>query len=119
MRRPALTAEQRRWDRLAISIPFFVRGKMASGKEFLEFATALNVSAGGVLLATRSYIEPGTQVLLEIPVLLVNKGQLPQSVSHLPATVLRRTPVRHYFLLGLQFEAPLTSSRWSQVPAAG
>ena len=107
MRRTVSVAERRGWDRLPISIPFFVRGTSASGEEFLEFATALNLSAGGLLLATRRYLDPGTQISLEIPVALVNKAQLPRSVSLLHATVLRCTADRQYFLLGLQFQEPL------------
>lgn len=107
MRRPVSVAERRDWDRLPISIPFFVRGRKLTGEEFLEFATALNLSAGGVLLATRRYLDPGTQISLEVPVALVNKAQLPQSVSLLHAKVLRCTPDRQYYLLGLQFEQPL------------
>jgi hypothetical protein len=60
-----------------------------------------------VLLATRRYLEPGTEISLEVPVALVNKAQLPRSVSLLHATVLRCVPDRQYFLLGLQFEDPL------------
>jgi len=107
VRRTASVAERRDWDRLPISIPFFVRGRKGGGEEFLEFATALNLSAGGVLLAARRYLEPGTQISLEVPVALVNKAQLPRSVSLLHATVLRCTPDRQYFLLGLRFEEPL------------
>ena len=110
MRRTVSVAERRDWDRLPISIPFFVRGRKGSGEEFLEFATALNLSAGGVLLAARRFLEPGTQISLEIPVALVNKAQLPRSVSLLHATVLRCTADRQYFLLGLQFDEPLITS---------
>jgi len=110
VRRTASVAERRGWDRLPISIPFFVRGAKANGEEFLEFATALNLSAGGLLLATRRYLDPGTQISLEIPVALVNKAQLPRSVSLLNATVMRCTPDRQYFLLGLKFEEPLLNS---------
>jgi hypothetical protein len=109
VRRTVSVAERRGWDRLPISIPFFVRGKNSEGEEFLEFATALNLSAGGVLLATRRYLDPGTEISLEIPVALVNKAQLPRSVSLLRATVLRCTADRQYFLLGLQFHEPLLS----------
>jgi PilZ domain len=110
VRQQVSVADRRDWDRLPISIPFFVRGKKGSGEEFLEFATALNLSAGGVLLAIRRYLEPGTQISLEVPVALVNKAQLPRSVSLLHATVLRCTPDRQHFLLGLQFEEPLIAA---------
>ncbi len=99
--------ERRKWDRLPISVPFFMRGKKSTGEEFLDFATALNLSAGGALLATRRYLDPGTSLKLEIPVSLVNKAQLPRSVSLLRATVLRCSADRQYFLLGLEFSPPL------------
>ena len=114
MRRTASVAERRGWERLPISIPFFVRGTKPGGEEFLEFASALNLSAGGLLLATRRYLDPGTQISLEIPVALVNKAQLPRSVSFLHATVLRCTPDRQYFLLGLQFQEPLLNNHPAQ-----
>lgn len=107
MRRTASVAERREWERLPIAIPFFVRGKRTNGEEFLEFATALNLSAGGVLLATRKYLEPGTELSLEVPVSLVNKAQLPRSISQLNATVLRCTPDRQYFVVGMRFGQPL------------
>ena len=86
----------------------FSRGeKRGNGDEFLEFATALNLSAGGVLLATRRYLDPGSHISLEVPIALVTRAQLPRFVSLLNATVLRCTSDRQYFLMGLQFDEPL------------
>jgi PilZ domain len=118
--RTGSSAERRRWERLPISIPFFVRGANLGGEEFLEFATALNLSAGGLLLATRRFLDPGTKIMLEVPVALVSKAQLPRSVSLLHAKVLRCTADRQYFLLGLQFDEPLlaSTSRSSRVRTA-
>jgi PilZ domain len=99
--------ERRDWDRLPISIPFFMRGSKSTGEEFLEFATALNISAGGVLLASKRYLEPSTKISLEVPIALVHKAHLPRSVSLLDATVLRCTREREYFLLGVRFAKPL------------
>src|ERR1035438_10407652 len=65
VRRTASVAERRDWDRLPISIPFFVRGSDADGEELLEFATALNLSARGLLLAGRRCLEPGPPIPLE------------------------------------------------------
>jgi len=102
--------ERRKWNRLPLSIPFFMRGRKSTGERLLDFATALNISGGGVLLATKQYIEPSTEISLEVPTALTNKAQLPRSVSVLNATVLRCTQERHYFLLGLQFEKPLIAA---------
>ena len=61
-------AERRKHQRLPLSIPVFVRGVDENGKEFLEFATALNISAGGILLATRRSLPKSAGLSLEIPV---------------------------------------------------
>jgi len=110
VRRAVSAGERRDWDRLPISIPFFVRGKRTSGEEFLEFSTALNLSAGGVLLATRKFLDPGTEISLEVPV---------APVSLLHATVLRCIPDRQYYLLGLRFDKPLIHESLEQEELAG
>ena len=63
--RPA--AERRKWTRLPLAIPVFVRSCDGHGKEQLEFATALNVSAGGMLVAVRRALPAFTHLRLEIP----------------------------------------------------
>lgn len=107
--------ERRRWDRLPISIPLFIRGVNSSGGEFLEFSTALNLSAGGVLLAMRSYLDTGITVSVEIPPSL-HQPQLPQASSRFQAKVLWWVRSRHYFLVGLAFETPLLSESVSAGP---
>jgi hypothetical protein len=104
---PVPLAERREWDRLPITIPFFVRGSKSNGDKVLEFANALDISAGGVLVVTKRYLEPNTRITLEVPTALANKAKLPHSVSLLDAKVLRCTPEHGYFLLGLQFMRPL------------
>ena len=59
--------ERRKWARLPLAIPVFVRSRDGKGKEFLEFATALNVSAGGMLVAIRRVLPAVAQIQLEIP----------------------------------------------------
>ena len=100
-------AERRDWDRLPITIPFFVRGSKSNGDKVLEFANALDISAGGVLLVTKRYLEPNTRITLEVPTALANKAKLPHSVSVLSATVVRCTAESQYFLLALQFDRPM------------
>src|SRR6516165_10932079 len=60
-------SERRKWARLPLAIPVFVRSRDEKGKEFLEFATSLNVSAGGALVAVRRSLPLSAQVSLEIP----------------------------------------------------
>ena len=59
--------ERRKFARLPLAIPVFVRSRDEKGKELLEFATALNVSAGGMLVAVRRDLPRAAQIELEIP----------------------------------------------------
>jgi hypothetical protein len=109
------TRERRRWPRLPLAIPVFVRSRAEADKEFLEFATALNVSAGGMLVAVRRSIPSAAQILLEIPSApLAALAALPRVARNLRAKVLRMQHGEGYNLVGLKFSRPLVNS---QVPA--
>ena len=104
-------SERRKWSRLPLAIPVFVRGRDGKGKEFLEFATALNVSAGGMLVAIRRVLPAIAQVRLEIPSAPVAAlALLPRASRTLRAKALRSTPAEGYYLLGLKFARPLLVS---------
>jgi c-di-GMP-binding flagellar brake protein YcgR len=101
-------AERRQWPRLPLAIPVFVRSRVESDKEFLEFATALNVSAGGMLLAVRRSVPSAAQVSLEIPSApLAALAALPTVNRNLRAKVVRMQHGAGYNLLGLKFSRPL------------
>ena len=101
-------SERRKWARLPLAIPVFVRSRDGKGKEFLEFATALNVSAGGMLVAMRRVLPPIAQLRLEIPSAPVAAlALLPRASRTLRAKALRTTPAEGYYLLGLKFSRPL------------
>lgn len=103
--------ERRKWARLPLAIPVFVRSRDAKGKEFLEFATALNVSAGGMLVAIRRVLPAIAQIRLEIPSAPVaSLALLPKASRALRAKALRTTPAQGYYLLGLKFARPLLLS---------
>lgn len=105
--------ERRKWTRLPLAIPVFVRGRDEKGKEFLEFATALNVSAGGMLVAIRRVLPAIAQIRLEIPSAPVAAFVLPKASRDLRAKALRTTPAQGYYLLGLKFARPLLLSEHS------
>lgn len=103
--------ERRHWSRLPLAIPVFVRSRGEADQELLEFATALNVSAGGMLLAVRRPIPRLTQVLLEIPSApLATMAALPKVARTLRAKVLRMQHGEGYNLVALKFYRPLVRS---------
>ena len=85
-----------------------MRSRDEKGKEILEFATALNISAGGALVAVRRSLPLSTQVLLEIPSApLAVANSLPKAARNLRARTLRVTHADGYHLVGLKFSRPL------------
>jgi PilZ domain len=95
-----------------LAIPIFVRSRDEDGKELLEFATALNISAGGALVAVRRSLPLSAQVLLEIPSApLVSGNSFPKASRILRARTVRVTHVDGYHLLGLKFSHPLAGAR--------
>jgi hypothetical protein len=103
-------SERREWVRLPLAIPVFVRSRDQSGKDFLEFATAINISAGGALVAVHRSLRPATQVSLEIPSApLAASAPVPKSSRNLKAKIVRVTHAEGYHLLGMKFTQPLLS----------
>jgi c-di-GMP-binding flagellar brake protein YcgR len=101
-----------------LAIPVFVRSNAEPDKEFLEFATALNVSAGGMLVAVRRSIPSAAQVSLEIPSApLAALATLPAVARSLRAKVLRMVHGEGYNLVGLKFSRPLVNAPAASKPA--
>jgi len=111
------STERRRWPRLPLAIPVFVRSHAGAEKEFLEFATALNVSAGGMLVAVRRSIPCSAYLQLEIPSApLAAMATMPRVARSLRAKVLRTERGEGYSLVGLKFSRPLVAA---SVPSKG
>ncbi len=105
-KRPA--EERRRWVRLSLAIPVFVRGVDGQGREFIEFCTLLNESAGGALLAIRKPLRRRSRVSLEMPLAPVLKNvRLRRTKRMLRARVVRSMAIDGWNLCGLQFARPL------------
>jgi len=118
LKRRTPETECRKWPRLPLAIPIFVRSRDEDGKELLEFATALNISAGGALVAVRRSLPLSAQVLLEIPSApLVSGNSFPKASRILRARAVRVTHVDGYHLLGLKFSRPLITGKSERIAA--
>jgi c-di-GMP-binding flagellar brake protein YcgR len=107
--------ERREWIRLPLAIPVFVRSRDQSGKDSLEFATALNISAGGALVAVHRALRPAAQVSLEIPSApLAAAAPVAKTSRNIRAKIVRVTHAEGYHLLGLKFAQPLLSASVSR-----
>ncbi len=100
--------DRRRWERLPVAVPVFVRGADKEGKEYLEFATALNLSAGGALVAMRRYFPASRELSLEFPAApIAEEKLLSGSARTLAAQLVRVVNSERCDLWALQFARPL------------
>jgi len=100
--------ERRRSERLPLGIPVFVRGIDQHGKEFQEFTTAFNISAGGALIATRRYLPDSSLISLEIPAApLPRMTTSPVFVRNLPAHPVTVLHSEQCYLVGVKFAKSL------------
>ena len=91
-----------------MAIPVFVRSKDGGGKDSLEFATALNISAGGALVVVRRSLPKAALISLEIPSVPIGPSAgLPNSSRVFRAKAVWVAHLDDYHLLGLKFDKPL------------
>lgn len=110
MARSLSKKEERKWERLQLAIPVFIRARDGSGKDSLEFATAINISPGGALVVVRRSLPKAAVVSLEIPSAPIGPvNGLKTSSRTMQAKAVWVTHLDDYHLLGLKFARPLTT----------
>src|SRR5512146_2222700 len=96
----------RKHQRLPIAFPVFVHGKDQDGRHYLEFASVLNVSAGGALLMLRRV--PGNKhISMEIPLTPGLNSEGTKAVRTMRGRIVRTEAHQQHMLVGLQFDHPL------------
>lgn len=110
MKKRAQTRDARKSARLQLAIPVFVRSQDGDGKDSLEFATAINISAGGALVVVRRSLPKSALISLEIPSVPVGPTNgLPNSSRVLRARAVWVAHLDDYHLLGVKFARPLNT----------
>ena len=102
--------ERRKWPRLPLAIPLFVRSRDERGKDYIELATAVNISAGGALVAIRRPLPLSARVFLEVPTPpSPTIENLPKGSRLFPARAVRVTHAEGCQLTGFKFSRPLVN----------
>jgi hypothetical protein len=106
--RQNMSKKTRKWARLQLAIPVFVRTSNGNGQDSLEFATAINISAGGALVVVRRSLPRSTAVSLEIPSPPIGpQSALPKFSRTIRAKAVWVNHFDDYHLMGLKFVRPL------------
>jgi hypothetical protein len=113
-------SDRRKWERLPLAIPVFVRGLDPNGRQFVDFATALDISVGGALLAIHRVLPKGSKIMLEIPSApITNQTKVPRATrQRLYAKAVRVSEGDNCKLMGLQFQKPLMMGHTPASPKA-
>jgi len=107
-----MRTERRRFDRLPLRIPLFLRGVDKNGKEFLDFTLAVNLSAGGALIVSRRSLACGSRLFLEIPTPPLPHFPVTRATKRtLSARVLRGINKHTFSLYAVHFARPLIGKR--------
>ena len=107
---PVSNKEERKWARLHIAVPVFIRARDENGKESLEFATAINISPGGAMVVVRRSLAKSTQISLEIPSAPIGPTRsLKTPARTMQAKTVWVAHLDDHHLLGLKFSRPLAT----------
>jgi len=100
--------ERRRFQRIRLQVPLFIRGKDAYGEQFLELAKTLDISAIGAFITSPRPLAMNEVVTLTIPAPSITSSALvPSGMPPLQAKVKRSQEAGDVQLIGVEFLKPI------------
>ena len=105
---PPVGAERRRFQRLTLQVPLFIRGRDARGDQFVELAKTLNISGLGAFITSPRPLSVGGYVTLTIPApSITSSGLVPTDMPPMQARVKRQQEAGDVYLVGVEFLKPI------------
>ena len=100
--------DRRRWPRMRLQIPVFLRGLDSYGEEFLDLTKTLDISAVGACLASPRALRLEQMISLRIPAPSPrSSGLVPDATPAITARVIRQQPAGDLHCIGVEFARPL------------
>ena len=105
---PPLEDERRRYQRIQLQVPLFIRGKDAQGEQFMELAKTLDISAIGAFVASPRPLAINGFITLTIPApSITSSGLVPAGMAPIQAKVRRQQEAGDVYLIGVEFVKPI------------
>jgi len=105
---PPLVDERRRFQRIHLQVPLFIRGKDAHGEQFVELAKTLDISGLGAFITSPRQLPIGGVVTLTIPAPSITASALvPAGMPPIQARVKRQHEAGDVYLVGVEFLKPI------------
>ena len=100
--------ERRRFQRIRLQIPMFIRGRDAHDEQFLELAKTLDVSGLGAFLTCPRSLAANEIITLTIPApSITSSGLVPAGMPPIQARVKRQQQAGDVYLVGVEFLKPI------------
>lgn len=103
-----LYEERRRYQRIRLQVPLFIRGRDARGEQFLELAKTLDISAQGAFITCPRALIMNDIITLTIPAPSITSSALvPAGMPPIQSRVKRQQAAGDVHLIGVEFLKPL------------
>lgn len=105
---PPLDDERRRFQRIQLQVPLFIRGKDGHGEQFMDLAKTLDICALGAFIASPRPLGIGGFITLTIPApSITSSGLVPAGMAPIQARVKRQQEAGDVYLIGVEFLKPI------------
>ena len=102
-----LYEERRRFQRIRLQVPLFVRGKVSRGEQFLELAKTIDISGLGAFITCPRALAINDVITLTIPAPSITSSALvPAGMPPIQARVKRHQEAGDVHLVGVEFLKP-------------
>ena len=103
-----LYEERRRFARIHLQVPMFIRGKDAHAEQFLELTKTLDISGLGALITSPRSLSVNEIITLTIPApSITSSGLIPAGMAPIQARVKRQQQAGDVYLIGVEFLKPI------------
>lgn len=100
--------ERRRFQRIRLQVPLFVRGRDSHGEQFLELAKTLDIGGLGAFLTCPRALVLNEIITLTIPAPSITSSALvPAGMPPIQAKVKRQQEAGDVHLVGVEFLKPI------------
>jgi hypothetical protein len=104
----AVSEERRRFQRIHLQVPLFIRGRDAYGEQFVDLAKTLDISGLGAFITSPRPLPIGGVVTLTIPAPSITSSALvPAGMPPIQARIKRQQEAGDIHLVGVEFLKPI------------
>jgi PilZ domain len=100
--------DRRRFHRIHLQVPLFIRGKDAHGEQFVELGKTLDISGLGAFVICPRSLTINDIITLTIPApSIISSGLVPAGMPPIQARVKRQQEAGDAHLVGVEFLKPI------------